>query len=129
MGKLETLAATPIGIVQSSITINATAVVYSNTWVLTRHRDYSLEVQFSSDTDVDVKIELEQGNVLPSVQKSYSSNFVSPIETVSTIMDEDVHIIPVVPVVSIYARLKLTGLSGNSVTTALERVNWVEVEN
>ena len=127
---MEYTAAIPINILtKGQLTINATAVVYTEAFVLTRHRCFSLEVLFSSDTDVAVKIELEQGNVRPSVQGSYSSNFIVATPVVGTVTDENVHIYPLSPVVSVYARLKLTGLSDNSVTTKVTRANLVEVES
>jgi hypothetical protein len=130
MAKPEYIAAQAMSVIpRGQLTINSTAVVYSDHWTITRHRSFSLELLFDSDTDVNVKVELEQGNTLPSVLGSYSSNFVSTINPIDNITDENVHLYPMVPVVSVYARLKLTGLTGNAVTTKLTRANWVEVED
>ena len=108
------------------------AVVYTESWVLTRKNFFGIEVQFSSDTDVNVQVDLEQSNYRPSVQGSYSPDFVTAIDTIATITDENVHLLPVAPVVAVYARLKITGLytglQSNSATTVLTRANWVEVE-
>jgi len=129
MGKIEFTAAIPIDILRGSQpTVNSTNINYTDSFVLTRHRAYSLEVQFYSDTDVNVKIDLEQGNERPSVERSASSVFVGTIDTLKTVADEDVHILPVCPVVSVYGRLKLTGVDGNSNTTVLTKAKWVEVE-
>ena len=130
MGKPEYIAAQAMSVIpRGQLTINSTAVVYSDHWTITRHRAFSLELLFDSDTDVNVKVELEQGNTLPAVLGSYSSDFVSTINPIDTITDENVHLYPMVPVVSVYARLKITGNTGNSVTTKLTRANWVEVED
>ena len=105
---------------------------YTTSWVLIRKNFFGIEVQFSSDTDVNVQVDLEQSNYAPSVQGSYSPNFVTAIDTLATITDENVHLLPVAPVVAVYARLQLTGLysglTSNSATTVLTRANWVEVE-
>lgn len=130
MAKFETLAAIPINILttgQLDVTSNNT--VYTETFVLTRHRCFSLELLFSSDTDVNVRVELEQGNYKPAAERVSSFDYVSTLGVVATILDENVHIIPISPVVSVYARLKLTGINGNSITTKLVRANWVEVES
>lgn len=111
-------------------TRNTTA--YTESWVLVRKNFFGVEVKFTSDTDVNVQVDLEQSNYKPAVEGSYSSNFVTAIDTLATITDENVHLLPVAPVVAVYARLKLTGLytglASNSATTVLDRANWVEVE-
>jgi hypothetical protein len=120
------------GLITSSLAVPNNTTVYTGSWVLVRKNFFGVEVQFSSDTDVNVQVDLEQSNYKPSVQASYSANFVTPIDTVATITDENVHLLPVAPVVAVYARLKLTGLysglTSNSATTVLTRANWVEVE-
>ena len=106
-------------------------VVYTHSFVLTRKNFFGLEVQFSSDTDVNVKVELEQSNTREVTQGAADSNFVVAIDTVETVTDENVHLLPIAPVVAVYARLKLTGLysglASNSATTVCTRANWVEV--
>ena len=97
---------------------------YSGEWILIRKNFFGLEVKFSSDTDVNVQVDLEQSND--------GSDWVTAIDTVGTITDEVTHLLPVAPVVAVYARLKLTGLysgtTSNSSTTVLTRAKWVEVE-
>ena len=105
---------------------------YTHTFVLTHQRFFGCELKFSTDTDVNVKVELEQGNERPAVQGSYSANYVVAADTIATITDENVHLCPVAPVVAIYGRLKITGLYdasvSNSATTVLDRALWVEVQ-
>lgn len=133
MGRIEFFSAAYLNNILSSgsIAVAGDAVAYSDSFLLLKSKYFSLEVQFSSDTDVNVRVELEQSNYLPGVQGSYSPNFISAIGAEGTVTDENVHIFPVAPVVSIYGRLKLTGLysglQSNSVTTVLTRANWVEV--
>jgi len=129
MGNLEFSAAIPQRILTSeSLTVGGTNIVFSPHWPLIKKTCYGLELQFSSDTDVNVKVELEQGNYLPDFMVA-DNNFVVSIDSIDTVIDEKIHLYSVFPVVSVYARLKLTGLSGNSVTTKLVRANWVEVED
>lgn len=129
MAKFETLAPITQPIITSSLAVANADVVYTNSWVLIRKKFFGVEVQFSSDTDVDVKVELEQSNYREVTSGAADANFVVPIDTLDTITDENVHLLPVAPVVAVYARLKLTGGALNSATTKLERANWVEVES
>ena len=107
-------------------------VVYTNSWTLVRKNFFGVEVKFTSDTDVNVKVELEQSNYKETSAGVADSNFVVATDTLATITDENVHLLPVAPIVTVYARLKLTGLytglASNSVTTVLDRANWTEVE-
>ena len=116
-----------------NISVVGNEVKYLESILLFRHKCFSLEMLFLSDTDVNVQVEFEQSNYPSEVQGSYSANFISAIDVVGTIIDENVHIFPVAPVVSVYGRLKLTGLysgqQSNSITTVLTRANWVEVED
>ena len=119
--------------IASNLAVADDNTVYTSSWVLTRKHFFGIEVKFSSDTDVNVKVELEQSNTREAVGGSADSNFVVAIDALDTITDENVHLLPVAPVVAVYARLKLTGIYdgdglSNSETTVLERANWVEVE-
>jgi hypothetical protein len=132
MAKIEFCA--PIaGGITANLAVASNQTIYTPSWVLTRKNFFGVEVQFSSDTDVNVRVDLEQSNYKESVTASYSPNFVVAIDSLGTITDENVHLLPVAPVVAVYARLKLTGLytglHSNSITTILTRANWVQVES
>ena len=134
MPKIEFCAPIPHSmLITGVLAVSNNSVVYTESWVLVRKNFFGLEMQFSSDTDVNVQVDLEQSNYLPEVQGSYSPNFVTAIDALATITDENVHLLPVAPVVAVYGRLKLTGLysgtQSNSITTVLTRANWVEVES
>ncbi len=132
MAKQEFLAPMIHGISSLQTLVSYNSTVYTDSFVLTRKNFFGIEVQFSSDTDVNVQVDLEQSNYREAVQGSYSADFVTAIDSLATITDENVHLLPVAPVVAIYARLKLTGLytglASNSATTVLTRANWCEVE-
>ena len=131
MGRYEFTAPIPHGIT-SNLAVADNATVYTTSWVLIRKNFFGVEVKFSSDTDVNVQVDLEQSNYKEAASGAADSNFVVAIDTLGTITDENVHLLPVAPVVAVYARLKLTGLytgsASNSATTVLDRANWCEVE-
>ena len=132
MSKIEFCAPIPHSIA-GGLAVVGNDVVYTQSWVLIRKNFFGVEVQFSSDTDVNVQVDLEQSNYKEAVGGSADSNFVVATDAIATITDENVHLLPVAPVVAVYARLKLTGLysglASNSATTILTRANWVEVES
>ncbi len=123
MSKIEYCAPIPHSIA-GGLAVANNGVVYTSSWVLVRKNFFGIEVKFSSDTDVNVQVDLEQSND--------NSDFVTAIDTIATITDENTHLLPVAPVVAVYARLKLTGLytglASNSATTVLTRANCVEGE-
>ena len=128
MAKIEFCAPIPHGISTLNTAVANTDIMYTDSFVLTRKNFFGVEVQFYSDTDVDVKVDLEQSNYREEVQGSFSANFVTAIDTLATITDQNVHLLAVAPVVAVYARLKFTGGATNAATTRLTRANWVEVE-
>lgn len=132
MSKIEYCAPILQGIPSTQTLVSNNSTIYTNSFVLSRKNFFGVEVQFSSDTDVNCQVDLEQSNYRETVQGSYSSNFVTAIDTLATITDENTHLLPVAPVVAVYARLKITGLysglASNSATTVMTRANWVEVE-
>jgi hypothetical protein len=132
MGKIEFCAPIPYS-VASNLAVADNDVAYTQSWVLIRKNFFGIEVKFSSDTDVNVQVDLEQSNYKEAIGGAADTNFVVATDTLGTITDENVHLLPVAPVVAVYARLKLTGLytglTSNSVTTVLTRANWVEVES
>lgn len=80
-------------------------------------------IQFDSPGVVAVKVELEQGLDRPATEGSADTGYVVPdsitTEMFANIDDEDLHATAYSPVVSKYARLKLTGLAGNNAATEL----------
>ena len=125
---MEYLAPITHGILNGNLAVSGSDTAYTGSWILTRKHFFGLEVQFSSDTDVNVQVYLEQSND--------NINFVTAIDILATITDEEIHLLPVAPVVAVYARLKLVGISDgdgeevdNSIATVLTKANWVEVES
>ena len=118
--------------IAGTLPVSNNDTVYTSSWVLIRKNFFGIEIKFSSDTDVNVQVDLEQSNYKEAAAGAADSNFVTAIDTIATITDENVHLLPVAPVVAVYARLKFTGLysglQSNSATTVLTRANWVEVE-
>lgn len=127
MGHIQFLAPIPHNI-SGELAVADQDTVYTSSWVLVRKNFFGVEVQFSSDTDVDVTVYLEQSNYKEAAAGAADTNFVVAIDPLATITDENVHLLPVAPVVAVYARLKLTGGAANAATTKLIRANWCEVE-
>ncbi len=132
MSKIEYCAPIPHSIA-GGLAVADNGAVYTQSWVLVRKNFFGVEVKFSSDTDVNVQVDLEQSNYKEAVGGVADTNFVVAVDALGTITDENTHLLPVAPVVAVYARLKLTGLyiglASNSATTVLTRANWVEVES
>lgn len=113
------------------ITVNALAVVYSNSMPLPRQASFGIELQFSG-TPVNVLVEVMQGNQEPATEGTLDANFAVPensagssVGKVAEITDEDVHVINFAPVVSGFLLLRLTGQGLNGVDTKLIRARFV----
>lgn len=92
--------------------------------------DYALEVQFTSDGDVDVNVIVEQGNVdLASADEgSANANYVVPNgKSVINVTDENVNILPISLAVSRKGRVKVTGSGSNHASTELTRCKLVRI--
>ncbi len=105
---------------------------YTKSFSYRRNASYSFEYQFASTGDVKVKIELEQGNVLPDDEGEEDDNFSVPEDAVE--FDNDVddkvrHIKAYTPAPTRFLRAKLTGLEGNSAVTKLVKFNVCTIVN
>ena len=105
----------------ATIPVPGEGAVYSKAFELKYFLSGALIYTFASDGNVNVKIELEQSDGLPATEGSSDANYVVPegASTIDTVTDENRHIKVVSPVPTKYARLKLTGLTGNHSSTVL----------
>ena len=104
------------------IPVASAAVVYTNSFKLDYASKFGLQYRATSDAAVSLKLELEEGNVLPATEGAADDNFVVPdggMTVVADITTETVHIITLAPVVAKYGRFKITGGVGNTATTTL----------
>lgn len=99
------------------------AVVYGASFPLPDSAVMGWWMQFTSPGVVAAKIELEQGLERPAVEGAADGEYVVP-DSITTgmydsINDELMHGTAYSPVVAKYARLKITGLTGNNSATLL----------
>lgn len=103
------------------IAVGETGVAYSNSFPLRRGVYFGWEVQFDSDGDIDVKVELEQSNQRPATEGEADDSWVVPDNKTTAMFpeidDDDVHNTAYSPNVSAFGRLKFTGLNANAATT------------
>jgi hypothetical protein len=115
-----------------AIPVPSTTTVYSNSFKLDYATKFAVQYQAASVAgSVDLKLELEEGNVLPATEGASDANFVVPdggMTIVANITTETVHIISLAPVVSKYARFKITGQGSNNAdaTIALKIIKTEE---
>lgn len=117
-----------------SITVNGTGTAYSKSFQLPSDASFAFEVKFSSVGTINVKIELEQSNRKPAVESAADADWVIPVgKAASPIFSAVTVATPKIdsyaPVATVWARLKLTGLSGNDAATALDRAIMSYVED
>lgn len=107
---------------EEEIPIATTAVVYTNSFKLNFGTKFAVQYRATSSGSVDLKLELEEGNVMPTTEGASDANFVVPdggMTIVANITTETVHIISMAPVVSKYGRFKITGQGANHASTTL----------
>jgi hypothetical protein len=99
------------------------AVVYGASFPLPDSALMGWWVKFTSPGVVAAKIELEQSLVRPATEGAADDDYAVPdsitTEMFDSISDEIIHGTAYSPVVSKYARLKITGLTGNNSETVL----------
>jgi len=112
--------------------IASNAVVYSKAFKLDGGTKFGITYKPNS-TGADVialKIELEQSHLLPTTEGAADANYVVPeggMTIVAAAADKLVHIASLSPVVTRYARLKITGGGTNSASTTVNcKISRVE---
>ena len=103
----------------STITIGAGLTVYSKAFSLKFAKYFALFYKAGSAGAVDLTIQLEQSNALPTTEGAAQAEWVIP-ESLSDIhtnlADTNQHVAAVSPVAMPYARLKITSAAGVSNT-------------
>ena len=108
----------------NSITIGAThtQVLYSHSFDLSMGTDFAFILKASGDT-VNIKVELEQGRILPTTEAAAdTTNYAVPngaSEIVAALTDTNLYIKNFSPVAVRYGRLKVTTLGAGSANQAL----------
>lgn len=120
-----------------TIPVNATAVVYSNAFILRRGCTYGWEMKATSSGVVALTIELEQANQPPTTEGAADDAFSIPIgKTGSNGMFPTGGIIAVnthyytaySPVATVLGRLKITGGASNDASTILALARLYEIK-
>lgn len=104
------------------IPVASTGTVYTPLFNLHGADAFGLEVLAVSDGDVDVKVELEIGNVAPATVEASDGNWSEPdgMADIINVTDEVIHFKQVTPACPAkYGRFKLTGQGSNDATTTL----------
>ncbi len=107
----------------SPIVVPSTTTVYSNSFKLYYGQAFGIQYKLANGSGTgNIKIQLEQSNVLPAVEGASDANWViglgvADIET--NLADTLTHVKSLSPIPSKYGRLKLTGLGSNPADASL----------
>jgi len=106
----------------SELAVAGEVAAYGKSFVLPKNVSFGIELQFSKDAgSVNVQVDLEQSNTLPTTEGAVDTGWAVGDAISTGITDTNTHIIEVAPVVTRFARLKLTGLTGNDASVALSK--------
>ena len=115
--------------------VNGTGVFYSHCFPIPDGDPACVfDFKFTSAGSVKCKLELEQSHVEPATEGSADANFIVPAVEAGTakviaadITDEVAHSIAYAPVGKSFARVKITGVSGNDASTVIDtlRMNFL----
>ena len=116
------------------ITVDATAVAYSNSFPLRRGMTFGWEVMFDSAGSVNCKVELEQGNARPTTEGVADAAWVVPDNKAASpmfaaITDKLDHQVAYAPNAMAYGRLKFTGITGNNAATQVVTAKMYSIKN
>ena len=105
------------------LAVPSTTTVYSATFAIPAGYTFGYELLFSSDGTVAVDISVEQGDTPPATESAADTNMVvaEGAGTLIQVSNELVHTAALVPVVSNFLRLKVTGTGANHASTSLDR--------
>lgn len=102
----------------ASIVVNGTGVVYTKHFALPRNVDFGLLAKIASPGVVNVKVEFEEGNTIPTDSLVDASALWAVGQTISAgLVVTGPACLAITPVVAKYGRLKLTGLGSNDAGT------------
>ena len=121
-------------LVVDSVTVNATAVIYSNSLNLQSSKFFGLRIQcISASSTPDIKVEWESSNDPPSTEGSSDTNYVVPDGLDSStdpiyanITNEVWRTKQFFPSPSNYGRLKITGNAANPSDTVVVAEIWLQ---
>lgn len=114
----------------AALAVASTGVVYGKSFALKRNHSYGVHLRFTGTT-INVKVELEQSNYeLTAAEEGSSHTKWGVGATISSgITSSAVRVLALSPVVSKYARLKLTGQGSNHADVQLALAELAESVN
>lgn len=111
---------TPSG--TEDIAVASTATVYTQSFpIFDVDEKFGVKIKAGGAGTKDVLVELEESDVRPATEGSADSDYTEPdgMADVANLVDTDLHITEVMPVLKMYARFKLTGQGSNAATTTV----------
>lgn len=120
MSKIGTVTRITKADATTPIPVASDATVYTPHFNLYGGEAFGVTLLAASDGDVNLKIELEEGMSIPTLEAA-DTNCVEPegFPDIAVIEDELAHIVQITPVPAKYGRFKITGQSTNHATTTL----------
>jgi len=115
----------------TELAVASTGTAYSHSIPLPKNTAFGLEIKFASSGTVDVQVDLEQGNQVPTTEGSADATWAvtDQLNADTNITDTNKHIMAVAPVVTTHARLKFTGEGSNHASTKITVLKLVFSEN
>ncbi len=109
----------------SEIAVASTATIYSQAVGLPRNATFCFTVKADSEGVVELKVEFESSNELPSTEETVDTNYVVPdgkIDVITAQADKLVHRHPYAPASTKFGRFKITGTGLNDASTVIDRL-------
>ena len=103
------------------IPVASDGVVYTPSLPIMGGEAWSATLLAASDGDVDLKVELEQGEAVPGTEEAVSTDWVEPdgMADILNVTDKVLHKKQVTPIPGMYCRFKITGQGTNDATTTI----------
>ena len=108
------------------ILVGGMSTLYTESFICLPNVTYAFEYQFTSGGNVDVSIEIEQGNSPPVTEGAASTNMVIPEDAAAfdiAISDELNHVKAYTPATARFLRAKIMGQKLNAATTTVSKFN------
>lgn len=97
---------------------------YTKYFDLAKGRTFGFLLRLLSSNTKNVKVELEQGNTVPNAGAADAAWAVTTQLSAAVTTTTPIIVAPA-PVVTKYARIKLTGLTGNHADVVVDLMHWV----
>jgi hypothetical protein len=113
----------------NEIAVASTGAARTTYFALPKNNAFGVEIRFSSSGAVDVKVDLEEGNVPPATDKASDAAWVIGDAISTGIVDTNTKILKVTPVVAKFGRILFTGQGSNHASVKVISCKIVLSEN